>query len=420
VTTRPPASLTLLRDACVVAAVAVVAFQVLRRWVGDRSQVDSGSMQPCLYGDPERGDVIYLDKLARAEDRRRGDIVVVRHPRQPGELLVKRVAARGDDADACWVDLRDGDVWLGPDRQHLRLDRKEPLAARALRVPWARWAGGAVPVPKQLDLRAARCGDGVCELQPAEAVGEALRVVFGELARRNRRRDPSGGVLPSGAIGTARAVDGGYLDAEGVPRREGDDARIWDCGIDAWLDGPCDEVLCCVENRAVAAVFRWQPTSGALELWADGRTVARATLPVPTGAHRIEFGRLDGRYFFAADGRLATDCLVAHDDMVARADDPGPEPRSHAYLLAAGRRAVAIRSLVVFRDVFALRMRIAGLPGQPGEWPRFVAPDHWFLLGDNAFDSTDSRSFDAVPAAAFVGRPLAVLGPWSRCRWLVP
>jgi hypothetical protein len=47
-----------------------------------------------------------------------------------------------------------------------------------------------------------------------------------------------------------------------------------------------------------------------------------------------------------------------------------------------------------------------------------VAPGHWFLLGDNSFDSRDSRHFDAVASASFVGRPLAVLAPASQRRWL--
>ena len=56
----------LLRDALIVAAVAVLTVQGLRRWYGDRYLVPSDSMQPVLYGDPIDGDVVFVYKLADA------------------------------------------------------------------------------------------------------------------------------------------------------------------------------------------------------------------------------------------------------------------------------------------------------------------------------------------------------------------
>jgi signal peptidase I len=51
----------MLRDALVVAAVAVVAVQALRRFGGDRYVVPSDSMQPVLNGDSLHGDVVFVD-----------------------------------------------------------------------------------------------------------------------------------------------------------------------------------------------------------------------------------------------------------------------------------------------------------------------------------------------------------------------
>ena len=151
--TARPTALATTRDALLVAAVAVLTVQALRRFCGDRYVVPSGSMQPLLYGDPERGDVVYVDKLADAGSCARGDLVVVENPSSPDHQLVKRIAASGDDA-ACWIDILRGDIWLGENPQQLRRDVKEPRAAMAQSVTWATTAGGPDASAK-LDLRVA-------------------------------------------------------------------------------------------------------------------------------------------------------------------------------------------------------------------------------------------------------------------------
>lgn len=47
-----------------------------------------------------------------------------------------------------------------------------------------------------------------------------------------------------------------------------------------------------------------------------------------------------------------------------------------------------------------------------------LGPDEYFLLGDNSSRSKDSRHFGPVRAADIVGRPVAVIWPLSRFRWL--
>ena len=66
-----------LRDAALVAVVAVLTVQALKRFCGDRYIVPSDSMQPLLYGDPQCGDVVFVDRMSAASLRRRGDLVVV-------------------------------------------------------------------------------------------------------------------------------------------------------------------------------------------------------------------------------------------------------------------------------------------------------------------------------------------------------
>ncbi len=411
------ATWTILRDALAVAAVAVLTFQALRRFAGDRYLVPSGSMQPVLYGDPEHGDVVLVDKLARAAACGRHDLVVVEHPTDPQQQLVKRIAASGDDPTACWIDIRDGDVWLGdsPQRERLRRDTKDPIAARAMRATWAVWQAN-VDDPC-LDRRAATVVDGELVIPPLPDGEAASRSTFSQGAWRARRGEVA---VPSGFVGNARPVDAAYLDRVGVRGKAGEDVGVTDCGLDLQLAAPCDELLAAIEWRAEVLTFAWRPTSGGIALWRFGEPVASGSLPVVTGACRVEFGLLDDQAFFVVDGRRDSLFVVARRAEWGTGEHDGlhAAPHSHVYVGALGSRPLRLAGLSVFRDVFAWRERIAGMPGQPGEWPRFVPPGTWFLLGDNAFDSRDSRHFQAVPQSHFLGRPVAVIGPWARCRWL--
>ncbi|MBL8729037.1 MAG: hypothetical protein JNM25_11440 [Planctomycetes bacterium] len=408
--------LPLLRDALLVAGIAVLTVQALRRWAGDRYMVPSDSMQPVLHGDPEHGDVVFVDKLARAAARRRHDLVVVRHPDQPGQQLVKRIAARGDDADACWIDIREGDVWLGANAQVLQREHKDPFAAKAMRVAWAAWPATAALVAP-LDLAAATPGARALELPPLREDLAAARALFGAAQRALRRGDRSPGVLPVGCIGTSRAVDASCVDGTGTRGRAGEDVGVLDCGMELDVAAPVDALLVTLDGRHRALTLCWRARSGEVELWDDGVVAERAELPHrPAGAHRIEFGLLDDRVFFAVDGRR--DALLVWARPAPTASERSDPPRMHVHVGVLGAETLRLTRLQVFRDVFYWRERIAGFPGDRGQWPRFVPPGCWFLLGDNTFDSRDSRHFDAVPAASFLGVPRLILGPWPRARWL--
>lgn len=406
---------TLLHDALWTAAVALVVFQGLRRWCGDRYRVPSDSMEPVLHGDPEHGDVVFVDKLAHAAACARGDLVVVWHPEEPRQPLVKRIAASGDDRQACWIDLRDGDVWLGPDKQHLVREVKEPLDA-GRRVTWAAWpARGGV---ERLDLLAAPAGGGVLELPPLDMTPDDLRSVFVAEARRNRRFGRDERALPRGFVGTARAVDATFLERTGAKSHAGDDVEVHDCGMRIELQRCPDQLVAVLDSRFEALTMLWTPASGELLLWRDGDDVTAASLPVVAAPRSIEFGRLDNRLFFAVDGRADVLFVMPRPAAWDAGERGIGGPRCHVYVGARGVNAAAITALQVFHDPFVFRERIAGMPGEAGSWPRFVPPGTWFLLGDNAFDSRDSRHFDAVSRAAFLGRPLAVVGPWPATRWL--
>lgn len=415
-------SLAVLRDAAVVAVVAVLTVQALRRFVADRYLVPSDSMQPVLYGDPEHGDVVLVDKTVAAASRRRGDLVVVEHPDKPGHQLVKRIAACGDDLEHCWIDIHNGDVWLGPNQQQMQREVKDPIDARARFVRWAE-VPGTVDAAAMLAIDCPASRDAWL-LAPMASVLDEARSVFRPRAREARRRDPHASRLPAGCIGTARSVDCSYLDADGRRSATGREIAVIDCSmafelrgvVDAAADATAcaDAVLCTIETGDATTTFAWRPATGALLLWRDGDDVEAAELPpVPVGAATVEFGHLDGRVYFVVDGRR--DALFT----AARATERTlAKTATYLYLAIVGERRGAIGAIRVCHDVYAWRDPIITAPGQPPEWPKLVPRGAWFLLGDNAFDSRDSRQLGPLPMSSFLGVPRLVVGPWSRRRWL--
>ncbi len=404
--TARPTALATTRDALLVAAVAVLTVQALRRFCGDRYVVPSGSMQPLLYGDPERGDVVYVDKLADAGSCARGDLVVVENPSSPDHQLVKRIAASGDDA-ACWIDILRGDIWLGENPQQLRRDVKEPRAAMAQSVTWATTAGGPDASAK-LDLRAA------VDAQPLRPMSRTLadaRATLSAASRVARHRDLSDGVLPAGTIGTSAPVDAGYLDVEGRRSVGGEDVYVADCGAQLSLGAPPEALLMTLESSDFAVTFVWEVARGTLQVWLDGRALGEARRVAATAwTGEVAFGRLDGRDFVLLGPR---DEVVLETPGEARTS----RPRMWLHVGVVGDRATEVRGIRVFRDIFYYREPVQSV-GPDKAWPKFVRPGHWFLLGDNAFDSLDSRQIGDLPKSSFLGVPALVLGPWGRARSL--
>ncbi len=77
-TTNP---LILLRDAVLVASIAVVTFLGLGRWFGDYYRVPSGSMEPTLHGDATSGDIVVAlvdgNEATLKRLRRKGDSIAL-------------------------------------------------------------------------------------------------------------------------------------------------------------------------------------------------------------------------------------------------------------------------------------------------------------------------------------------------------
>jgi signal peptidase I len=409
---------SIVRDTLVVAVVAAVVFQALRRTVADRYIVPSDSMQPLLYGSRDAGDVVLVDKLAKARDLRRYDTAVFRSPEDPRSQLVKRVVALGDDFQHSWLELRDGDLWLGGDEQHLERDVKDPLATRDLRLPWFEWPSrNQDPVEQTMLLPAGRGPLGAIVVPSLDSIDEA-RKQLAKPSRANRMRLNSW--LGDRWLASLRAVDAGSIDAEGQRRRDGGSYAVDDVGIDCAVDlQGCRRVFCGLLQRPDLWAFHWEVDTGTVELWRNGETVALHTLPRGLeSARRLEFGFLDGRFFLCVDGRAdALWCEVRRPDWLP-VDKPMPDmlPKNQLILGAIGPSGLHVQRFTVFRDIYWYRERMLGAKQVASAV--HLDPGTAYLLGDNSFDSRDSRTIGPVSLTAFIGRPRCVLGPWSRKRWL--
>ncbi len=413
---RPEASRGIL-DALCIAAVGLLVFQLLRTWVGDRYVVPTGSMQPLLYGAADGGDVVYVDKLARAAGLQRYDCAVVVSPEDRSQHLVKRVVGLGDDENACCLELRGGDLWVGPTEQRLLRDQKNPWSARQLRATWFQWsASNPQPVDGFLFEREG-VGREAVALGSCGEPSTIRRLLLPE--SRRLRADRGEPALPAPWIATLRAVDCSYVDVHGGRSREGERVQPLDVGME--LHVPADgfrSLYLGVELRPHAWLIHLDVAAGEAELWCDGDTVRKAPIALPPGpSWRVEYGFLDGRFFLLLGDEVGSGVVFEPDrpvlgDAMPNAPWDGPRTRLFVGCRCDTADLLPVERLRIFRDVYWRRLPQVG--GSKAARVVKLSRGCVYLLGDNSFDSRDSRMFGEVPLADFVGRPRYVIGPWPR------
>jgi len=387
------------------AAVAVLVLELLRTHVAQRYLIPSRSMEPTLHGDPIHGDIVLVDKAGFARAHRAGalarfDLVVVRDAEYGGRPLVKRAASLGDEM----LRIQEGDLFTRP-LSGGRWERiqKDPVAAADLRFTFFEHiAGRGDPDAALRYLNHRPAADGRFDLLPA---GESLESTLANVVEVRGR---NGAVTP--ILTSVVPIDASFLDAVGgrVPAGgRGSD----DIGIEIAL-----ELADGCPGLAVGLVVR-----GSLLVVGYCRDGTLSWRGLPGGPSRgpalgsqvtLTFGYLDGRVFLIVDGVLVA--LVPH----ALVGPPAEVMDNGARMGVAGASAAkpAARSprVRLFHDVYY------GAENQPwsGIKEYRVEPEQVFLLGDNTFDSIDSRTRGPFDVADIVGRPVAILGPLARARWL--
>ena len=107
-----------LREVLETLVPAVLIALLINMFVAQATRVDGPSMLPGLHTDQR----LVVEKITyRLHPPRRGDVVVLKLPQNPAELLIKRVIAVAGES----VEIHDGEVWVNG----------QPLAESYLAAP---------------------------------------------------------------------------------------------------------------------------------------------------------------------------------------------------------------------------------------------------------------------------------------------
>jgi len=132
-------------------------------------------------------------------------------------------------------------------------------------------------------------------------------------------------------------------------------------------------------------------------------TVVPGVRLVPGKKYRLEFAFVDRRATVALDGVELAPPL----DLPPTAGDRKKVERPLQFGVRGA--TVVVRDLVLLRDIHYF----ADAQRHHGATPYLLGPDEFFVLGDNAGNSHDSRMWakPGVPRGAFIGKPFLIHQP---------
>ncbi len=379
---------TLVRAAWTL-GVIVLALLFVRTFVGDVYHVDSGSMEPTLWGAEGGGEwvfVRYTDAAPARQDlivaKRSGDdtAIVKRVLGLPGEsvqisggdVLVNGKRLAPDEPRPPWVLLVDQDAGPFVERFPVAASQRELWA---LRSDVAELDARTVPADANL---------GLLFLQP-DALYDDYLGPDGSRVRGSRR------------AGDAR------IELDVVARDAGSQLRI---GLTE--EGDLFQALVHFTSEGggeLSITRRNAEADRAVEL-------AKILVFWPIGAHRkVVFENRDNELRVEIDGEV-TLSVAYHENAIPAPGDTRPDHVSRAWF-GGDRGRFEFRGVRVLRDFAYTGHGTFGIDA-----PYDLGPDEYFLLGDHSAQSRDSRDMGPVRSAELIGRPAAVVWPPARWRML--
>jgi signal peptidase I len=201
------------------------------------------------------------------------------------------------------------------------------------------------------------------------------------------------------------------------------------------LDGELTLELCKGVDRFQARFDLAAGTCTLFRLTEGGeQKLASEPAALARGANRLRFANVDERLTVWVGDRLPFGDGVAYPAPAK----PGPDPANDLAPAAIGSRGapVVVRHVQLYRDTYYTACR-AGSPARsdaegvrwddPATWDElrhlpvatyYVQPGHYFVLGDNSPESSDSRSTGAVAERDLLGKAAIVYYPWRRAGFL--
>ncbi len=357
-------------------ALVVLPAAFVRGCVVSTFVIRSDSMTPTLQvGDQ----LLVLRDGVDPRELRRWDVVIMDRDLDSQipegfDAVAKRLAGLPGES----VQIRDGDLWAGPDDDQMVLAAKPDELVERLLVPVS--AGAGLPPPWD--------GSGALRAEPVAGGALLTPGADGRLARFGEAVTDGSQLVHDTALSVGVAATGSGALILGL--REGADA------FRARLGGR--------DAGGGAALFH---NLGGGEL---------VTAPDFAGlepGQTVLFWNVDDRLRLFVDGRL----VLARDGVGNTAQPPGTTLMNTPELGVEGDGWVVSR-VEVLRDLHYGDQGTYGV-GSGGLVPICrVLPGEVFLLGDASHRSRDSRHVGAVPLDGLLGRPVATYRPWSRAGWL--
>lgn len=379
----------LVRAAWIAGGIVFVLF-LLRTFVGDVYHVDSGSMEPTLWGDEGGGEYVFVrfdrSKPARQElvvvKRRGGENAVVKRvaglPEESirilqGDLLVDRTRLRPSEPRASAVTLFD-DRWHRVEDRFVIFDEQKEIWTHA----GNEWRLDAREVPLGADRALLFLRDPVND----DYLGPEHELVKGSVEANDLRIECE--VRCDDPTGRARLRVTELMDVFEAHLARADQETV--------------ELAITRQNRADQV-----------------ETLATARFPLPLGRWtRFWLENRDNALRVGFDGPGSPLVAVYKDNVPSAGEGRDPE-RTYGYRAAFGGEGgrFAFRAIRLARDlVYTPEGRIGT------QTDVLLGPGQYFLLGDHSSKSRDSRDWGPVDAGDLVGRPVAVVWPPSRWRRL--
>ena len=385
-------------------ACLLVIFFTLRLFVADIYRVESGSMEPTLFGGAGLDEWV-LVRYDGAQDLQRFELAVAYG--SEGPPIVKRVAGLPGER----IQLIGGDLFLDGSRLSMRVPRAKLVAL---------FDSHLHTLFDEFDHDEQVCSqsDGGWMLDSRERLKADDRNL---LVWKSGFDD--GYLIPDGKrlIGTRKIRDGGVdfnielLEACGRLRidlrEEGDDFRASVEWSESTKAGQVSGIAR-LERFQIVAVVGEQSQSTRLsepELLREVSFELDGTSPI-----QIHFSNVDnGLLFTIGEGVRLTQFYASNRSIEGLSVAPG---RTIGSQVALGGEGLHLRlvSLRVSRDLSWVPQGDYGV-----DRPIDLGPGEYFLLGDNSAHSQDGRIWGATPASDLLGRPVKVVWPLDRQRSLV-
>jgi len=379
----------LVRAAWILAGGLVLVF-LFRAFVGDVYHVESGSMEPTLWGEEGGGEFVFVHFGRAAPERQ--ELVVVRRTGE-SNAIVKRVVGLPEES----IRIVQGDVLI--DRQRLR-----PSEPRA-------------PEVVVFDDRWHKVEDSFVILDEQSRLWSRVEHEW----HLDAREIPS--TMDKALLELRDPVHDDYLGPDHELVRgtaQANDLRI---ACEVRFDEPVGRVrlrLTEMRDSFQAILERVDAITGEITITRrstsdPAETLATARFPLSVGVWTyFWFENRDNALKVGFDGPGSPLVAIYKENAPQTSEGLDPD-KAYGYRAAFGGEGgrFAFRSIRVARDLVYTDQGSFGVRAEMR-----LGPGQFFLLGDLSSRSRDSREWGPVDASEVLGRPTAVVWPPSRWRLL--